>query len=339
MISPTINPPKDKYKVKNWQVYNKSLCNRGKITLFFTPRVIQIWRNINLKKVIIGDKMYPDFIIETCLTLAKLYSLPLRQATGFIGDLLNQLGLQDCPVPDYTTLSRRQKNLNIDISIPFKSNKNLSIAVDSTGLKVYGEGEWKVKKHGAGKHRTWLKLHLAVNVQTQEILLAHLTSNVIHDAQGAIDMFSNRVEKENISNFYGDGAYDNFKLREFLPSSSKQIIPPPKNAVVKKGTPKKSVPDYLIQRNEAIERQKKIGSKEWKKEINYHQRSLSETAMYRYKVIFGDKVEARTEENQKTEVFIKCKILNRFRQEGMPNSYKVEYSETVTSNFCKFEKN
>jgi len=339
MISSSVNPAKFSYKVRNWQTYNKSLCNRGKITLFFTPRVIRIWRNINPNKTIVGEKMYPNFIIETCLTLAKLYRLPLRQTTGFVRDLLNQLGLQDCPVPDYTTLSRRQKNLGIDISVSFPSHKNLSIAVDSTGLKVYGEGEWKVKKHGAGKHRTWLKLHLAVNVQTQEILLAHLTSNAIHDAQGAIDMFSDKIEKENIHNFYGDGAYDNFKLREFLSTSTQQIIPPPKNAVVKKGTDKKPVPDYLVQRNKAIERQKEIGSKEWKKEINYHQRSLSETAMYRYKVIFGDKVEARTEENQKTEVLIKCKILNRFGQEGMPNSYKVEYSQTVTSNFCKFEKN
>ena len=60
--------------------------------------------------------------------------------------------------------------------------------------------------------------------------------------------------------------------------------------------------------------------------------------MYRYKIIFGDKVKARTEENQITEVFIKCKILNRFIQEGIPNSYKVQYSQTVTSNFCRFEK-
>jgi hypothetical protein len=339
MISQTINPPKDKYKVRNWQVYNKSLCNRGKITLFLTPRVIQIWRTINLKKVTIGEKMYPDFIIEICLTLAKMYSLPLRQTTGFVRDLLDQLGLEECPVPDYSTLSRRQKYLDIDISTPFKSTKNLAIAVDSTGLKVYGEGEWKVKKHGAGKHRTWLKLHLAVDVQTQEIVKAHLTSNAIHDAKAAIDMFSDTVEKENISSFYGDGAYDDFKLREFLSLSTKQIIPPPKNAVVKKAEQKKPIPNYLFQRNQAIERRKEIGSKDWKKEINYHQRSLSETAMYRYKMIFGDKVEARTEENQKTEVFIKCKILNRFRQEGMPNSYKVEYSQTQTSNFCKFEKN
>ena len=125
MISPTINPPKDRYKVKNWQVYNKSLCNRGKITLFFTPRVIRIWRAINPKKALFGEKTYPDFIIETCLILGKLYHLPLRQTTGFIRDLLDQLDLLDCPVPDYTTLSRRQKSLNIGISTALKGNKKL----------------------------------------------------------------------------------------------------------------------------------------------------------------------------------------------------------------------
>lgn len=152
-------------------------------------------------------------------------------------------------------------------------------------------------------------------------------------------MFSDSIEKENIASFYGDGAYDDFKLREILPFSTKQIIPPPKNAVVKKETNKKPVPIYLSQRNQAVERRTEIGSTEWKKEINYHQRSLSETAMYRYKVIFGDKVEARTEENQKTEVFIKCKILNHFKQEGMPKSYKVQHTKTVSHNFCNFEKN
>jgi hypothetical protein len=112
-------------------------------------------------------------------------------------------------------------------------------------------------------------------------------------------------------------------FREFLGSELLQKLPPPRNAVSKIGTAKVPLPAYLLQRNQAVERIKVVGRKEWKREIGYHRRSLAETTMFRYKVIFGDKTSSRVEENQKTEVNIKCKILNKFTSIGMPKSVKI----------------
>jgi hypothetical protein len=83
------------------------------------------------------------------------------------------------------------------------------------------------------------------------------------------------------------------------------------------------VPAYLGQRNEAVRFIHEQGRQEWKKQSGYHLRSRSETAMFRYKTTFGGKLEARKEANQSTEIVLKCKILNRFRQTGMPQAYKV----------------
>jgi hypothetical protein len=202
-----------------------------------------------------------------------------------------------------------------------KHKKGIHLIVDSTGLKVYGEGEWKVKKHGTSKHRTWLKLHLCIDALSKEIVAMSLTDNSIDDANAAKEMLI-------LFQFYllslpGDGAYDKFLFRAILGAEVEQKIPPPSNAVVKIGTEKVPVPDYLVQRNKAVERIKEIGSKEWKKEIGYHQRSLVETTMFRYKVIFGDKVNARVMENQVTETKIKCKVLNVFTNIGMPKTVKI----------------
>ncbi len=117
--------------------------------------------------------------------------------------------------------------------------------------------------------------------------------------------------------------YYKFFFREFLGTEIVQKIPPPCNTVVKIGTEKVPVPVYLLQRNQAVERIKEVGSKEWKKEVGYHRRSLAETAMFRYKIIFGDKATSRAEETQKTEVNIKCKILNKFTNIGMPKIIRI----------------
>lgn len=319
--NPSKSPRKDSHKVQNWQSYNDSLKKRGKITIWFSPRLLHIWKSIDVRKVSVGEQTYPDVVIEFCLVIKHIYHLPLRQTIGFVEDLLLLHGLENCSIPNFSTLSRRSKNLSVSYAASSKGKKDLHLIVDSTGLKVYGEGEWKVKKHGISKHRTWLKLHMGIDANTQEIVCMSLTDNTIDDAHAA----KNMIESQDLSllSLRGDGAYDAFFFRETLGHEVLQKIPPPSNAVVHKDSAKSPVPDYLLQRNEAVERIKEVGRKEWKKEIGYHQRSLVETTMFRYKVIFGDKSSARIEENQETEAKIKCKILNVFTNIGMPKTTKI----------------
>lgn len=199
--------------------------------------------------------------------------------------------------------------------------KNLVVGIDSTGLKVYGEGEWKVRKHGWSKHRTWSKLHICMDLDSQEILSVELTGNEEDDAKVGERIL--RGKSGSLKAFKGDGAYDKFGFREVLGSRVKQVIPPLKTAVVQKAKKGKVLPDYLVQRNQAVEYIQEYDSKRWKQENGYHQKSLNEVAMFRYKTIFGGELNARKKTNQVTEARLKCMLLNKFTGIGMPDSYKI----------------
>lgn len=320
MLPSATIPSKDKYKVKNWKAYNRSLVQRGSISIWLEDSVLRQWRDISKEKKVVGECLYGDSVIQCCLLLGQVYHQPLRQTTGFVSSLLVMLGHKDYAVPDYSTLCRRQSCLPVAVSQALAGTSHLNIAIDSTGLKVYGEGEWKVRKHGASKRRTWRKLHIGIDVHTQEIVLVELTSNGEDDAALASKLLQGQSHK--LSSFRGDGAYDDLKLRQTLGNGVKQIIPPPKDAVVRKGTKKKPLPEYLQQRNQAVAFIQQQGSKAWKIKEGYHQRSLNEVAMFRYKNTFSAQMKTRNMENQKTEVKLKCKILNTFRQKGMPLAYK-----------------
>lgn len=303
---------KDKYKILNWTEYNKSLKNRGRITLWISDEAINAWSYTGSRER--GGKIeYSDLAIETCLTIKQVLHLKLRQTEGFVNSLFEIMNV-DKKSPDYSTFSRRAGRLQINLKA-IKSKGGIDIIVDSTGLKVYGEGEWKVRKYGWCKHRTWRKLHIGINGVTQEIVSEELTGNDTSDAEVLGDLLNDT--DEHINSFTGDGAYDKKNVRETLSKKKiKEIIPPQENAVI-------SNDPALKERNKAIKCINKIGRKEWKEHIKYHRRSLVEVAMFRYKTIIGDKINARKFENEKTEVRINCSILNVMTNLGMPISIKV----------------
>jgi hypothetical protein len=304
---------KDKYKVTNWSSYNAGLKQRGSLTLWVESEIASNWRQESENKRG-GQKIYSALAIETCLILRKVYHLPLRQTEGFIKSIFHLMGIV-LPVPNYTTLCRRSSNLRVNLCATNCSATD--IVVDSTGLKVYGEGEWKVRKYGAGKHRTWMKLHIALDTQTQQVEAISLTTNAVDDATEATTLVS-QIDKE-INSFCGDGAYDKEKVRLMLHELAiKQLIPPQHNAVIDKQKRK-----HMVHRDQAIKSIEEIGRKEWKIKAEYHQRSKAETTMFRYKTILGDKLAARKITHQKTEVAIGCKILNRMLQTAKPKSIKV----------------
>ena len=96
-----------------------------------------------------------------------LFGMPLRQTSGFVESLLHLVGL-DWAVPDFSTLSRRQKTMAVDI--PYRGSKGpLNLLIDTTGIKAEGEGEWNTCKHGGTKRRLWRKIHIGVDEKTLEI--------------------------------------------------------------------------------------------------------------------------------------------------------------------------
>jgi hypothetical protein len=308
------------YHVRNWKDYNASLVNRGNITVWLDEDLLKIWRNPGALGRRGRPQVYPDLIIECGLTLRSLFKLPLRATEGLLISLtsLMELGVE---VPDYTTLSKRQKGLRIKrIKKIRKEGEKIDIVVDSTGLKVFGEGEWKMRQHGKSKRRTWRKIHLAIDAKEFEIAGALVTEARCHDGEAMPILLESVQEK--IDKFLGDGAYDHETNYDYLRERGiEAIIPPRENARIKQHGNCKA---EALSRDEAIRFINKHGRANWKKESGYHKRSLAETMMYCFKTAFGDKLQNRLLETQATEVGIKCNILNQWRQFGRAESYIVQ---------------
>jgi hypothetical protein len=180
-------PKKKQHRISNWSDYNKSLVKRGSLTVWFDQNTSESWLNTDTTKRRGRPAVYSDLAIEFCLTIKALFKLPLRATQGFVQSVLNLVGLP-FQSPDYTSLCKRQKSLKIKTENPASRNHRMHLVVDSTGLKVFGEGEWKVRKHGKEKRRTWLKLHLAVDESNSAIEAAMLTADDVHDSEALPDM-------------------------------------------------------------------------------------------------------------------------------------------------------
>lgn len=133
-------------KTANWPAYNDALKRRGSLTIWFDPEMC--WNAVPTGKRG-GQPIYSDAAVQTCLTMKVLFGMELRQTMGFVDSLLRLVGL-NWTVPDFSTLSHRQKTLVVNI--PYRGAKGpLHLLIDSTGIKVEGEGEWNARKHGGRK--------------------------------------------------------------------------------------------------------------------------------------------------------------------------------------------
>lgn len=301
---------KGTYRITNWKKYNEALVNRGSLTLWLDEESLAAWNHANTEVRRGRPFVYSDTAVECLLTLREVFRLPYRQTEGLARSVIALMDL-DIEVPDYSSLAKRAGKLSIDLNIVRRGP--IDLVVDSTGLKVFGEGEWKVRTHGAGKRRTWRKLHLAINPKNQEIEATVVSTND-HDSNYTIPLL--KQVKGRVRTFRGDGAYDKWKIYGALDDRNiRSCIPPQHNAKIKQHGNSKAPP---LQRDETIRRIRQIGRAAWKREVGYHQRSLAETAMFRIKTIFGNKLKNRELPNQKIEGQIRSKALNKITRLGMP---------------------
>ena len=303
------------YRIRNWKDYNDALVRRGSLTLWVDEAPLPAWRYQGPTQR--GAQFaYSDLAVECLLTLRAVYRLTLRATEGFARSLFGLMGL-DLPVPDYSTLCRRAKTVRI--TLPKRSTGPLHLVLDSTGLKVYGEGEWKVRQYGYSQRRTWLKLHLAVDPQTQEIQAAVVSEPGVTDAEAVpclFELVENPVERAS-----ADGAYDRRAVyAELDRRGARAVIPPRRDAKIRRHG-NSSGP--RLARDENLRRIRQVGRKAWKRESGYHERSLAETAVFRMKMIFGGGVSGRRPLQQATEAGIRCRALNIMTHQGMPRSERV----------------
>lgn len=312
---------KKKYKVRNWKEYNQALVDRGSILFWVTEDAIRNWEEQQKTGKRGKPRTFSNTAIETALTLAQVFHMPLRTTEGFLKSILQRLGVS-VQIPDYSTLSVRSHHLPIQIRVRPIRREPLHIVVDSTGIKVYGEGEWKVRMHGWSQHRTWRKLHIGTDEATGDILLGEMTGNDITDSETFAPLLNQLPKEQLIDQVSGDGAYD----RRICYGALKEhqiphvTIPPQHNAKIWQHGNTQA--ERLV-RDENLRRIRKVGRKQWKIERGYHRRSLAETGMFRLKTIFGDRVSARTFATQRTQLLIRCKALNWMTALGMPDSVLV----------------
>lgn len=254
-----------------------------------------------------SSRTYTDRAIEVLSILRFKFSLTLRETESFAESIFKGMGLS-MDIPSYSTLCRRLGSLRSTFWQDIGKSDQIHVVVDATGLKVYGEGEWKVRVHGVGKRRTWRKLHLAVNEANNRILGVVLTTNDFTDNQVFTELMD-QIDPKNVSRVTGDGAYDDKKCFAWAEAIKvKAVFPPKKGAKIHQHGNSKNQPKM---RDILVRSIRKLGRKTWKKRIKYHRRSIAETAMYRFKTLLGDRLQSRKFENQWAEVLLKVNIHNR----------------------------
>ena len=306
------------YRVRNWADYNASLVQRGSITIWVSPEIVRAWKPLpDRPRQRGGQVQFSDMAIECLLTVRVVFHLTLRATEGFARSLFEILGV-NVAVPDYTPLCKRAQHLNVPL--PTTAHGPIHAVLDSTGLKVFGEGEWKVRKHGYSKRRTWRKLHLNVDSATHEIQAMLLTEASMDDAEATPELLEQTSAP--VEQLSADGAYDKRKVYTTCAEHGIQTItiPPRRDAHIWQHG---NCVAPALPRDENLRRIRAVGRQQWKQASGYHQRSLAETAMFRFKTIFGDHLSSRVLHNQKTEARIKCAALNHMTQLGMPDSYRV----------------
>jgi len=309
---------KTRFRVDNWPEYEAALRARGDVSVWVNEDVLEAWTPPKTSRRG-GQRRYSDLAIETALTLRLLFHLPLRQTEGFLASIFRLMEL-DLPVPDHTTLSRRNRTLVLHPRCFPPGDGPLWVIVDSTGLKVCGQGEWHRTKHGAKGCRQWRKLHLAVD-ESGWILAETLTHGHAQDPRSSLLAHI----AGDVCGFVGDGIYDHRAVYEAVQAAGRPggaspvvVVPPRRNAVLSKDADKAPT-----QRDRHLLQIEEAGRTRWKRDSGYYKQSHAEGAFSRHKRTLGGELRARHEEARRREAALTCLLLNRLRTLGRPESRPV----------------
>jgi len=307
--------PRARYRVENWSAYDAALRRRGDLTIWVTPEAIAAWTPTKTGRRGRPSR-YSDLAIQAGLMLRLAFGRPWRQTEGLLGSLMRLLGL-DLPVPDHTTFSRRSADREVASTLA-RTDGPVTVVIDSTGLKVFGKGEWHLEKHGGTARRSWRKLHLAVDPDTGEVLASELTTTEDGDAS-LVGPLLDQIARP-LGAVLADGAYDGDPVYRAVSAhtpDAEVIIPPRATAVLSD-----TAASAPTQRDRHIQMIAERGRLGWQRVVGYGRRSLGEVAMLRYKTLIGRSLRARSLPAQKVEAAVGCKVMNVMTNLGMPVSRK-----------------
>jgi len=311
-------PSPARYRTTNWSSYNASLRKRGSLLIWVDKDMT--WRAPREGRP--GrPAVFSDAAIQFCLSIKVLFKLPLRQTAGMVASLLRLAGL-DWPVPDFSTLCRRQKTLAVQV--PYRrADGPLNLLVDNealsaigprtmpNGIKFLGDGEWQARKHGVQGRRQWRKVHLAMDPATSDIRAVEFTPSRDGDSPVLPDLLGQIPAGEQIGTVTADGAYDTRRCHKaIIERDAVPIIPIRKNGRLWK----EDCPAARA-RNETLRATRYCGRAFWKRWTGYHARSRIEAKMRGLKS-FGERIMARDPDRQTAEIHIRIALMNRFNALG-----------------------
>ena len=303
--------PQARYRVTNWPSYEAGLRRRGDLTVWVDEAALAGWQAPR-RSTPGGPPRYSELAIELVLTLRLVFHLALRQAEGFARSVLQLLGMA-LPVPDHTTLSRRGRAFAGRQAHIKAGTGPLHLVLDSTGLELFGRGEWCAVKHGRLRRR-WVKLHLGVDASTGEITAHVLTDGDADDAVQASGLL--RQCEGILASVTADGAYDRDPVYQAAmaqqPGPPPEVVIPPR-ADAALGT---TDPDKQNPRDRHIRLMAERGRIGWQRATGYGKRNHAETTMGRYKHLIGPKLRARSRPAQHGEVALAVQVLNRMIREA-----------------------
>ena len=311
---------KNTYRVRNWADYNKSLVSRGRINIWITESALKKWRYQGHRSPG-GVKRYSDIAIKACHLIKEVYGLSLRSCEGFIQSLNLPID-----VPCYTTLCRRLSGVDLSLRPMCDRKQPVHQLIDSTGLKIYGEGEWYRKKHGVKKYSLWAKAHVALNHDSREIVSILRSDANSYDSKYLPPLLEG---VNNIACVYGDGAYDKRLCYEACYELGANLIAPTQRNARKQSANRNYVSsEALRDRDHQIDfinefTDGDMGRAVWKQASQYHKRSLIENAMYRLKQCFGRHLQCRKEAHQECQLKLRALALNKMTRLGMPQSVAI----------------
>jgi len=233
------------------------------------------------------------------------YRLPYRGLEGFSKWIFARVQ-KKLKIPTYSLICKRAQKMKM----PKLSHRRPEIIIlDASGVKVAGEGEWKVRIHGKSKRRKWIKIHIAIDAKTQEVVAELTTEGYVADSS-VTELLLDQVHGS-VKTVMADGGYDRAQSREVIRQKKlKALIPPPRNARHRRKND---------DRDRAISEIKGLGGDEdarrlWGKLTGYNRRVLVESAFSQMKGLFGASLFSKRTDSQMVENRLRCVLMNKMRQ-------------------------
>lgn len=296
------------YKTRNWPAYNEALKRRGSLTIWFDPEMTLGGRS--------DRQAWPPTRQQRC----RYPDLPDNEGSFRLGAPADDRLRRQPSAADGPGLGRAR--LQHIVAAPEdpegehplpRLGRPPDLLVDSTGIKVEGEGEWNARKHGGTKRRVWRKIHIGIDEKTLEIRAAEFTTSEIGDAPMLPELLDQIPPDQEIASVTADGAFDTRKCHDAIAARrAAAIIPPRKNA-----KPWKPDTAAAVARNEILRTSKRVGRTIWRRRSGYHRRSRAKTKMHCVKLL-GQRLSARDFDRQVAEFQVRVAVLNGFTALGTP---------------------